>query len=338
MLSFVSAIIASSISFTSAAALVQDETPKQQKTQPAASDDKPSDQKSEDSAKVGSEDSAPKANAEAKTTEIDELVAQLDHERLTMRQKAQKKLLSLGKTAIPALAKAALSGKRATIEKSIEVLGKLAQSDDEETRDAARVTLQMLSESDQPSTADRARLALNSKEADGIKPFEGWDKPGNEFAGGGQMNRSVSVSSVNGVRSISVKENGRETTIQELSGGRIFVEVTGGEEPVEMTVKNAADLKKKLPEVAALYEQYAGGKMPGFNFPGMGFGKGMNGAVNGANAQAFGNANGQQQGFAIGGNGDANQMLIRQLEELKERMKDNPAMQAMIEQQIESLK
>jgi hypothetical protein len=275
------------------------------------------------------DDDKPKADSEAKPNEIDELVAQLDHERLTKRQQAQKKLLSMGKAAIPALAKAALSGKRETIEKSIDVLGKLAQSKDEETKDAARVTLQMLSESEQPSTADRAKLALNSKEAEAIKPFEGWDKPGNEFAGGGQMNRSVSVSSVNGVRSINVKEGGRETSIQELAGGKLFVSITGGEEPIELTAKNLDDLKKKQPEAAALYEQYAGGKMPaGFNFPAMPFGK-HNGAFNGGNANAF----------AGNGNlGDANQMLIRQLQELKERMKDNPAMQAMIQQQIESLK
>jgi hypothetical protein len=338
MLMFFSAIIVSTITFSCTATLLQDETSGQKNTQAAKSKDRPSQQKSETPAKDGVVDAPTIAGAGAKTAEIDELVAQLDHERLTVRQKAQKKLLSLGKESIPALAKAALSGKRATIEKSIEVLGKLALSDDEEIKDGARVTLQMLSESDQPSTADRATLALNSKEADGIKPFEGWDKPGHEFAGGGQINRSVSVSSVNGVRSIRVKQNGRETTIQELSGGRIFVEVTGDDEPIEMTVKNAVELKKKLPEVAALYEQYASDKMPAFNFPGMG--KGIIGAFNGANAQAFGNAIGPNQGFAFGGNGggDVRQMVIKQLEELKERMKENPAMQAMIDQQIDSLK
>ncbi|MCA9063073.1 MAG: hypothetical protein KDA96_08440, partial [Planctomycetaceae bacterium] len=125
---------------------------------------------------------------------IEQWVAQLGHERLSERVKAEKKLVAAGKDAIPALAKAALSGKRDTIEKSIDVLGKLAQSKDQETKEAARITLQMLSESDQPSTAERARIALNTKQADGIRPFEGWDKPGNPFAGGGRVNRSISVS------------------------------------------------------------------------------------------------------------------------------------------------
>ncbi|MFN9718930.1 MAG: hypothetical protein ACK58L_09575 [Planctomycetota bacterium] len=303
-----------------------------------AAEEKPAGDETEPAEQPKADDEKPKPDAEAKPNEIDELVAELDHERLTKRQQAQKKLLGMGKAAIPALAKAALSGRRETIEKSIDVLAKLAQSKDEDTKDAARVTLQMLSESEQPSTADRAKLALNSKELDGIKPFEGWDNPGNEFAGGGQRNRSVSVSSVNGVRSIHVKEGGRETSIQELAGGKLFVSITGGEEPLELTVKNLDDLRKKHPEAAALYEQYADARVPaGFNFQGMPFGK-PNGGFEGGNANVFGNGIAIGHGVAGNGNlGNANQMLIRHLEELKERMTD-PAMQAMIDQQIQTMK
>jgi len=127
-----STLIASLLALFSQASLLAQDAPKEK---PAKSD-------------IPASDSAPAA--EAKPGEIDELVAQLDHDRLTKRQQAQKKLLSMGKAAIPALAKAALSGRRETIEKSIDVLAKLAQSKDEGTKDAARVTLQMLSESEQP--------------------------------------------------------------------------------------------------------------------------------------------------------------------------------------------
>lgn len=326
------------------APLAKDSTPAA-KAEPAAAGTEPADK--------------PKADDEAQPNEIDELVAELDHERLTKRQQAQKKLLSMGKAAIPALAKAALSGKRETIEKSIDVLAKLAQSKDENTKDAARVTLQMLSESEQPSTADRAKLALNSREAEGIKPFEGWDKPGNEFADRGQMNQVISVSNVNGFRSINVREGGRETSIQELAGGKLFVSIKGGAEPIELMARNLDDLRKKQPEAAALYEQYAGGQIPpGFNFQGMPFGNpnggfkvGMANAFgNGlviANGNGFGFGNGNGNGFVIGngfgngigGNGnlgDPSQMLIQQLLDLKGRMTD-PAMQAMIDQQIRAL-
>ena len=104
---------------------------------------------------------AVKTNANTKTAsdlkQIDNWVKQLGHQRLTKRVQAKKKLLSAGKTAIPSLAKAALSDKREAIERSIDVLGTLAQSKEEETADAAQVTLKMLTESNQPSTAERAK-------------------------------------------------------------------------------------------------------------------------------------------------------------------------------------
>lgn len=263
--------------------------------------------------------------------QINEWVSQLGHERLTERIKAEKQLITAGKEAIPALAKAALAGNRVSIEKSIDVLGKLAQSKDKETREAARITLQMLSESDQPSTAERAKIALNTKEADGIKPFEGWDQPGNQFAGGGQVNRSVSVSNINGLRTINVKEGPIETTIEELRTGKLRAQITGGEKPVELVAKNAEDLKKKLPKAAALYEQYTVGQQgPGMQFSGFGFG-------NLAGSQQAFSSNITVQGTAINGNGGNSEMLKQQLTELKKRMTGNPLMQQLLDQQIRAL-
>ncbi|MCA9057830.1 MAG: hypothetical protein KDA85_05000, partial [Planctomycetaceae bacterium] len=253
--------------------------------------------------------------------QIDAWVSQLGNERLTERIKAEKQLIAAGKEAIPALAKAALAGNRATIEKSVDVLGKLAQSKDEETREAARITLQMLSESDQPSTAERAKIALNTKEAEGIKPFEGWDKPGNQFAGGGQMNRSVSISNINGLRTINVKEGLLETTLQELPAGKIRAQVTGSDKPVELVARNAEDLKKKLPDAGALYEQYTSQQQgPGLSFPGFAFG-------NAAGGQQTTTSSITIQGGTINGNESSTGLLKQQLTELKDRMKDNPLMQ-----------
>lgn len=347
-----STLVATLLVLFSHSTLLAQKTIKQKaaKSDPVATDSTPAAAETEPADK-------PQAADAAQPNEIDELVAELDHERLTKRQHAQKKLLGMGKAAIPALAKAALSGRRETIEKSIDVLAKLAQSKDENTKDAARVTLQMLSESEQPSTADRAKLALNSREAGGIQPFEGWDKPGNEFAGGRQRNQMISVSNVNGLRSINVREGGLETSIQELAGGKIFVSIKGGAEPIELMAGNLDDLRKKQPEAAALFEKYAGSRMPpGFNFQGMPFGN-PNGGFKAGMANAFGNGfvfgngignfngvgnfngNGLVFGNGIGGNGnpgDPGQMLIQQLQDLKGRMTD-PAMQAMIDQQIQAL-
>lgn len=282
------------------------------------------------------DEKAPDTEAAPDMEQIDGWVAELGHQQLTRRVKAKKNLLKAGKTAIPSLARAALSDKREAIERSIDVLGTLSQSQDEETADAARVTLKMLTESNKPSTAERARSVLNTKQAEGIKPFEGWDKPGNPFAGGGR-NRSVSVSSINGVRTIKVVENGQETVIQEVPRRGIRVETVADGKPVKVLAKDAADLRKRLPDVYALYEQYTSGPaMPA------GFGPlGPFGQVGGfplGNGNPAANANGGQAfSLQMSGQGSANQMLTRQLKELRRRMAGNPAMQKLLDQQIEAV-
>lgn len=268
---------------------------------------------------------------DAERSQIDSWVQQLDHQRLTKRVQAKKRLLAAGSKAVPALAKAALSDKREAIERSIDVLGSLSQSEDEQAATAARVTLQMLSESDRPSTAERARRMLNTKPADGIQPFEGWDQAGNPFAGGGS-NRSVSVSSVNGVRTIRIQEDGQNLLIEERPGDGIAVRRTGGKEPVELLAKNADDLKKRLPDVHAVYQQYAGGPAKGMAIGGMGglpFG-GPGNFQNGGQAFSF-----SSQG--IGGMGASRDRMVRQLQELKKRMAGNAVMQQMLDQQIKSV-
>ncbi|MEP3482010.1 MAG: hypothetical protein ABJZ55_22395 [Fuerstiella sp.] len=260
--------------------------------------------------------------------QIDAWVQQLGHQQLTKRIQAKKSLIEAGKTAIPSLAKAALSDQREAIERSIDIMGALAKSKDEETSDAARVTLKMLSESNQPSTAERAKSVLNTKQADGIKPFEGWDKAGNPFAGG-SSNRSVSVSSINGVRTIRVVENGRETLIQEIPGRGIRVKTEKEEKPTEILARNAADLKKRLPEVYELYKQYTSGA-------GAGFGKTSTFSFGSSNAQAIPHV-AQAFSFNKAGNGSANEMLLQQLKELRRRLTGNPSMQQLLDQQIEAV-
>lgn len=284
---------------------------------------------------IADEQGKAKEAAITKTTtdikQIDGWVEQLGHQQLTKRVKAKKNLLNAGKTAIPSLAKAALSDRREAIERSIDILGTLAQSEDEETSDAARVTLKMLTESDKPSTAERAKSVLNMKEADGIKPFEGWDKPGNPFARGGDVNRSVSVSSINGVRTIRVVQNGRETVIQEVPGRGIRVATLKEEKQVEILARDAADLKKRLPEAFALYKQYTQGNgiTPDFGqFGGFPIGS-AKGAANANGGQAF--------SFKTSGQGATEQMLVKQLQELRRRMAGNPAMQELLDKQIQAV-
>ncbi len=274
-------------------------------------------------------------NQDANADEIADWIKQLGSESLIERQKARENLTEAGQAAVPALAQAALSDERKIIELSIDVLGDIThKSEDEEAKEAAKITLEMLAESEQPSTADRAKLALDAEQGGGIQAFPGWDKPGSEFArGGGGVNRSVSVTNINGVKTITVKENGITTTLQDMAGGKIRVTVEGGEKPKQFVAQDLDDLKKKDESAFALYQQQANGGLAGFGGLG-GFGNlGL-----GGNMQANGNAaQAGQINFAGANAAEVRQRIIQQLLDLKERMAGNPVMQEMLDEQIKQL-
>jgi hypothetical protein len=300
-----------------------------------------------------------------KGIEIEAWIEQLNEPSLTKRRKAKESLVQSDAASIPYLAKAALSDKRELIVYSLEVLGTLMEkSPNEETRKAARTTLQMLSECPQPSTADRAKQILNTKVGDQIEAFPAWNDPNSGFGNNFGAKRSVSASNNNGVKTIRIEEDGKITTFRDEPKGAIRVSIEEAGKKKEFVAKNLADLKKKNPEANALYEEHSkglGGGMafaggfPQGGFPANGFNMNFGGAAN-VGGQQFnqvgpipfnGVAGFNQQNFqgAVAGNvGNlesneaAKEMMIQQLEELKRRLADNPAMSQMLETQIQSLK
>lgn len=303
--------------------------------------------------------------SDLKATEVEAWIEQLAAPSLTKRKKAKENLVQTDAAAIPFLAKAALSDERELIVYSLEVLGTLMEkSPSEETRKAAKITLQMLAESDQPSTADRATQILGSKQSDQIAAFPGWNDPNSGFGNGLGVKRSVSASNSNGIKTIRIEEDGKVTTFRDEPRGAIRVSVEEGNKKKEFVAKNPSDLKKKDPNAHALYEEhskglggpmgFAGGFPPG-GFPANGFNGAFGGVVNGG-AQQFGQFGPNQPNGAVGfhqqnfqagfagndGNAEADaaakEMMIQQLEELKKRLADNPAMAQMLESQIQSLK
>lgn len=235
--------------------------------------------------------------------ELSAWIEQLSEGSLTKRRKAKEALVQADARAIPLLARAALSEQRETIVYSLEVLGTLMEkSPSEETRQAARVTLQMLSESDQPSTAERAKQILGSKADADIEAFPGWDDPNSGFAGGAPgVNRSVSISNVNGLQTIRVEDGGKVTVLRDQARGKIRVSVQDGDKKSDFVVNGLADLKKKHPDVHALYEEVAGNS-GGANFP-PNFPGGFNGNVNGGvfSGGFGGGFRGAQAGFGVPG-------------------------------------
>lgn len=72
---------------------------------------------------------------------------------------------------------------------------------------------------------------------------------------------TMSISVINGKKTVDVKEDGRTVHVEEDAGG-IVMSVTGVEDgrpaTVEFKAKNAAELKKNEPEAYALYEKWGG--------------------------------------------------------------------------------
>jgi hypothetical protein len=303
--------------------------------------------------------------ADLKASEMEAWIEQLNEPSLSKRRKAKESLVQSDAAAIPFLAKAALSDKRELIVYSLEVLGTLMEkSPSEETRKAAKITLQMLSESDQPSTADRAKQILGTKSSEQIAAFPGWNDPNSGFGNGFGVKRSVSASNSNGVKTIRIEEDGKVTTFRDEPRGAIRVSIEEGGKKKEFVAKNLGDLKKKDPAAHALYEEHSkglggamgfvGGFPPG-GFPANGFNGAFGGVVNGG-AQQFGQFGPNQVNGAVGFNqqnfqggfagnaGDpeseaaAKDMMIQQLDELKKRLADNPAMTQILDSQIQALK
>lgn len=239
----------------------------------------------------------------------EELVAwieQLGHGSLTKRRQAKAALVQADVAAIPLLARAALSDQRDVMVYSLEVLATLKDtSPSAETRQAASITLEMLSESPTAATAARAKqilgLPADDPIADAADPA-GLAGPDPSAANAGMgANRSVSVSSADGMKAIRIEEAGRVTLLQELPRGKLRVTIHEGEKKREFVAKSLSDLKKKDSVAHALYEEYAsnasGGQAPP-DLPG-----GLGGNFSGGNFSGGSFSGGFAGGFAGGPQG-----------------------------------
>jgi len=211
------------------------------------------------------------ASNAASEEEIAKLVQQLDADRFPERQAASQKLITAGKAAIPALAKAAVGESLEVTVRSIDILRKFFESSDEPTKQAAKAALETLAKSDRPSAARRAEEVINPKPAAGADQV----LPGGGIIIGGQgaiiqgrvqiiaagaNARRISVKNANGVKEIEAEENGRKIKIVDDPQQGIKMEITAKKDGKDTTekfeAKNAEELKKKHPEAYKVYEEY----------------------------------------------------------------------------------
>ena len=235
------------------------------------------------------EGSPPTAEQIAKWT------AQLEADDYAVREKATEELTEAGKAAIPVLEKALTAGGPETGVRVLSILGKHYKSDDEGTRTAATEALTRIAgDGTQLGASAKSILTPEGKKTPGaqagvvtsvhIGGVGGVVQVGGgvvqinggnviQFGGGGgavtltvqaaagPQGTSVKVSSVNGVKDISVTEGGKTTKILEQANGAIEVVVTeqvdGKPKTTKFQAKNAEELKKKHPKLHGLYVKHS---------------------------------------------------------------------------------
>lgn len=271
--------------------------------------------------------------------QIERWIKELNGRQLAPRMKAREELVKAGAASVPSLVVAAGSDNADVREKAVSVLGVLLESKDKDAKEAAVAALQLLAESELPTVADLAKRVMRSSRVPGIAP-----EPEPEQS---SFSR-VSVSVVNGVKTIDAEEDGRKVHIHEDPAEGIEIEIVEGDETTKLKVKDAAELKKKNPKAHKVYEQFTAGKNgnAGANALRLRVGPG-GGNINGQSSFSF------SSGFSFGNNQDqanANfninnavpedhmNLLIEHLEELKDRLPDNAELHRMIDEQIRQLK
>ncbi|MDP6354506.1 MAG: hypothetical protein QF473_05380 [Planctomycetota bacterium] len=226
----------------------------------------------------------------ATSKQVAEWITQLESEKYSEREAATTKLAGAGKVTIAALEVAMKSGKAETGIRGMTVLEQLAGSKDAPTSTAAKDALRRLG-------VDEDKIASLSNEpkqqagvATAVLQVGGGQGGVIQIGGGGALQvvpgqviqlgqgqatisvsvttavaakgDSVSVTTVNGVRTITVKEKERTVEIKEQQGDALELLITktaGGKTKTEkIEAKNADDLKKRHPKLYALYRKHAG--------------------------------------------------------------------------------
>ncbi len=209
--------------------------------------------------------------AELAAENVAELIKQLDDNSFSQRQAASRKLLALGKSAIPALADAATGSSREVTTRAVDVLKKHLQNGDEGSKAAAKEALDRIAQSENLTAARAAQEALRPKEEQNAQ-VPGFPGGGIRIQGGqiqiqvqavaGGNGQRMSIKIINGVKEIDAQDNNRQVKIIDDPNNGIKIEVTetskeGREVTKKYEAKNADELKKNHPDAHKVYEEYS---------------------------------------------------------------------------------
>jgi hypothetical protein len=200
--------------------------------------------------------------------QIAQWIKDLDSDRFQERQQASNRLIAAGKHAAAQVAKAAEGESAEVTARCLDILSKLLQSADAEAKAEAKKALAGLAQSKNAPVAKQAEALLDPDKPAAESPAAPVPLvPGGPprviiggigVAGPGMR---ISVKNVDGNKTIEAEEPGKKTKIEESAKGDLKIELTetvdGKEKVSKYEAKDAEELKKKHPEVHALYEKYS---------------------------------------------------------------------------------
>ncbi len=208
-----------------------------------------------------------KAAAAPTALQIAQWIKDLDSDRFQERQQASSRLIAAGKHAAAQVAKAAEGESAEVTARCLDILSKLLQSADAEAKAEAKKALEGLAQSKNAPVAQQAEALLNPDKPAAESPAAPAPAPGGPprviiggigVAGPGMR---ISVKNVDGNKTIEAEEPGKKTKIEESAKGDLKIEITetvdGKEKVSKYEAKDPVELKKKHPEVHALYEKYS---------------------------------------------------------------------------------
>jgi hypothetical protein len=211
----------------------------------------------------------------ATATDVAGWVRDLESNKFPTRRTAMRMLLKAGSQAVAPVAAAADTDELELASRCISILKTLYQSENAVAKGAAEEALKRLSKSERASVAQRATDAVK-KPAQAVPNFRAGGvqirvqlAPGGGIqiaraAGLNGRNVSIRQTTRNGNRETDVEIDGKKIRITDSKGQNIVVKVSekvgGKAKNSEYKAKDLAELKKKHPEAAKLYEQYATGQ------------------------------------------------------------------------------
>jgi|688.fasta_scaffold218828_2 hypothetical protein len=209
----------------------------------------------------------PERAQELNEEQVDQLINDLDHADFKVREEATRRLAAGGAIVVPAVEKAACGDNLEVATRSLQVLKMLYEGKDIEAQADAAIAIKRLCDSPNKSISRRAAAILDGNQSqkppDGAARLPALRLNARAFPAGG-VARQVSVQNFNGQVQVSVVEANRRIEIKHNNQRQIVVKITDSnpegapKETREYKGEDLKELRDRHPEVARLFEEYAG--------------------------------------------------------------------------------